>query len=86
MTDNEAIMRIYLTVDGGTTNTRVSLVKNRQIIATKKINRGARAGIDDKDSLKTALRDTIAELLSSYGLTAEDVCRIFGDRDGGTHF
>ncbi len=76
MTENEAIMRIYLTVDGGTTNTRVSLVKNRQIIATKKINRGARAGIDDKDGLKTALRDTIAELLSNNGLTEKDVCRI----------
>ena len=69
-------MRIYLTVDGGTTNTRVSLVKDRQIIDTKKISRGARAGIDDRDGLKKALREVINELLKSNGLYEKDIHRI----------
>ena len=61
-------MKIYITIDGGTTNTRVNLVKDRQIIDTRKIARGAKAGIDDKDGLKIALKDAIRDLLDSNSI------------------
>lgn len=69
-------MKTYITIDGGTTNTRVNLVIDRKIIATKKISRGARAGIDDKEGLKSALHDAIAELLTENDLTEGDLCKI----------
>ena len=69
-------MKTYITIDGGTTNTRVNLVIDRKIIATKKIARGARAGIDDKEGLKIALHDAIAELLAENNLTEGDLCKI----------
>ena len=61
-------MKIYITIDGGTTNTRVNLVKDRQIIDTRKIARGAKAGIDDKNGLKVALKDAIRDLLDSNSI------------------
>ena len=66
----------YLTVDGGTTNTRVSLVENERIVTTRKIERGAKAGIDDRDGLKIALRDTIRTILVEASLNESDICRI----------
>ena len=61
-------MKIYITIDGGTTNTRVNLVKDRQIIDTRKIARGAKAGIDDKNGLKIALKEAIRDLLDSNSI------------------
>ena len=69
-------MKIYITIDGGTTNTRVNLVIDRKIIATKKISRGARAGIDDKEGLKIALHNAIAELLAEHDLKESDLHKI----------
>ena len=65
-------MANYITVDGGTTNTRIYLVKDRVIVDTVKIPIGAGNG---KEYLKTALRDAIALLLSSHGMTEREfVC------------
>lgn len=69
-------MKIYITIDGGTTNTRVNLVKDRQIIDTRKIARGAKAGIDDKNGLKVALKDAIRDLLDSNSIQEKEVIRI----------
>ena len=66
----------YLTIDGGTTNTRVSLVENERIVTTRKIDRGAKAGIDDREGLKIALRDTVREILEEASLTESDICRV----------
>ena len=41
----------YITIDGGTTNTRLSLVINGEIIRTVKYNVGARVGVDNKNLL-----------------------------------
>ena len=38
-------MSLYITIDGGTTNTRITIVKNKKIIDTIKLNIGARIGI-----------------------------------------
>ena len=66
-------MAIYLTVDGGTTNTRVYLVRDGVILDSVKIPAGAR---DGKDALVPALREATAELINKYGLCESDVCRI----------
>lgn len=47
----DADMKNYITIDGGTTNTRVSLVKGEEIVKTIKLAVGARVGIDNKNCL-----------------------------------
>lgn len=69
-------MKRYITIDGGTTNTRVNLVKNDRIVATKKLCRGARAGIDDREGLKIELREAIADILSENQLSEGDITKI----------
>ena len=67
-------MSNYFTVDGGTTNTRISLVCDYRITATKKINIGVGSG--DTAYLKKAIRDAISELILQSGLTEKDIERI----------
>lgn len=69
-------MKRYITIDGGTTNTRVNLVEGDRLIAAKKINRGAKAGIDDRDGLKIELKTAISSLLSENNLTESDLTKI----------
>ena len=66
-------MAIYLAVDGGTTNTRVTLVREGSVCDTQKLSVGARNGAD---ALKKALRQGIFEILSRHGLAEGDVSRI----------
>jgi 2-dehydro-3-deoxygalactonokinase len=63
-------MKRYLTVDGGTTNTRISLVCDGAVRDTKKLSVGARNGAD---ALKGALREGITDLLAAHKLDAHDV-------------
>lgn len=56
-------MANYITIDGGTTNTRVNLVRDNNIIKTVKIKLGARAGIDGNQLLKEKLKEAIEECL-----------------------
>lgn len=67
-------MANYLTIDGGTTNTRVSLVCEHRLLATKKMSIGA--GNADVAALKSAVRTAIAQILSENGRTEQDICRI----------
>lgn len=69
-------MKRYITIDGGTTNTRVSLVENTRVIASKRISRGAKAGIDDRDGLKVALKEAISSILEENSLSEEDIIKI----------
>lgn len=69
-------MANYITIDGGTTNTRISLVKDYEVIETLKYNVGARAGIDDNLLLKKTVKNGISKLLSQNGLKKEDITRI----------
>ena len=66
-------MKRYLTVDGGTTNTRISLVSGGAIREVKRLSVGARNGAD---ALKSVLRTGISELLASNGLCERDICAI----------
>lgn len=55
-------MRNYITIDGGTTNTRVSLVKGEEIVKTIKLAIGAKVGIDNKELLISEIKKAIEQL------------------------
>lgn len=57
-------MGTYITVDSGTTNTRVSLVSNGMVIETESFPIGARAGVDGNEKLKEKLKESVENLLS----------------------
>lgn len=67
-------MANYITVDGGTTNTRVSLVCSGQIVAVKKL----RIGVGDHDvlSLQKAISQAISEILKANDVFESDIVRI----------
>lgn len=69
-------MAEYITIDGGTTNTRLRLVVNHRIVDTVKAAVGARAGIQDRLLLRQTIRDGIRELLSRNQKEEEDITRI----------
>ena len=69
-------MSNYITIDGGTTNTRVSLISDGNTVAIKKINLGARSSIDDKSALTSALKSAISDILAENGLAESDIIRI----------
>jgi len=69
-------MANYITVDGGTTNTRLTLVCDHAIVDTLKYGIGAAVGCDAKDSLKQALKEGIENILHRNGLSESDIDRI----------
>ena len=64
---------IYITIDGGTTNTRISLVSDKEIKDTVKLNVGARANMNGDGILQKAIGEGIKKLLSSNNITEKDV-------------
>lgn len=66
-------MAVYLTVDGGTTNTRVYLVRAGEVVDKRRLSVGVRVG---EAVYKTVLREAIAELLSANSLRETDVARV----------
>ena len=69
-------MAKYITIDGGTTNTRLSLVIDNVITDTVKYNIGALVGGDDKCAFKNTLKEGIGKLLERNSVRAEEICRI----------
>jgi len=69
-------MATYITIDGGTTNTRISLVEDLKVIDTLKFGVGARAGIDDKKILENTVKNGIIEILKNNKKTETDITRI----------
>ncbi|MBE6584414.1 MAG: hypothetical protein E7649_05495 [Ruminococcaceae bacterium] len=66
-------MAIYITVDGGTTNTRAYLVRDGKICDSFKLNTGARNG---RGALTEGLRVGIRELLLRNSLSESEIERI----------
>lgn len=58
---------IYITIDGGTTNTRISLVKSNKTIKTVKLSMGARSGIGGSDELKREIKEAVLSLQDILG-------------------
>ena len=69
-------MTTYITIDGGTTNTRLHLVRNKEIISTLKLSVGARKNIENPGLFKESIRDAIERLLKENNLTESDITRI----------
>ena len=66
-------MANYITVDGGTTNTRLYLVKDRKVTDTIKLPSGIRDGLS---LLKKNLKVGITSLLAQNRLESKDICCI----------
>lgn len=69
-------MSVYITVDGGTTNTRISIVKDLKVIDTLKYNVGARLGIDSNTILHETIKNGIVEILSRNNIEEQDIKKI----------
>lgn len=69
-------MGIYITIDGGTTHTRINLVKDKKLISGVKLSIGARANMGDKNLLKTEIKKGIEKLLQENNIEAKAVVRI----------
>ena len=66
-------MAIYLTVDGGTTNTRIYLLRDGVLTDSRKLSVGARSGAA---ALKEALAEHIAAILRENGVKPAQVFKI----------
>lgn len=67
-------MSTYITIDGGTTSTRVNLLKNREILDTVKLDIGARASIGNREKYMGAIKSAIDEIILRNN--ARDIKRI----------
>lgn len=66
----------YICIDGGTTNTRLSLTVNHEIKDTLKYNIGAGKSIESTAALRAAVKQGIEQLLERNGLQSADITRI----------
>lgn len=64
-------MERYITLDGGTTSTKISVVAGGEIIDTVKVASGS-----ERAAYFSAVRVAIAELLARCALSEADICRI----------
>ncbi len=69
-------MKNYITIDGGTTNTRISLVQDGRVTDTLKFAVGARMGIENTALLKETVKKGIEELLARHGMCTGDIVKI----------
>ena len=67
----EVFMKRYITLDGGTTNTKISVVSGGEIIDTVKA-----VSSSERAVYFAAVRCAIAELLARNSLCEADICRI----------
>jgi len=57
-------MANYVTIDGGTTNTRINLIEGKRIVDTLKLSIGARLGAENNSEYKKSIKKGIDELIS----------------------
>ena len=69
-------MKYYVTIDGGTTNTRVNLVCDGKVIKSEKISIGARDCIDGNSKLKDAITEKIDYICLQNSIKPEDLTAI----------
>lgn len=80
-------MANYITIDGGTTNTRVSLVRDMKILDVQKYAVGAKIGSENKQILKNTIKDAVNQILSNNNMKESDITKILASgmitSDGG---
>ena len=64
---------MIISIDGGTTNTRLTLIENRRIVARVKRRVGARDRISGGNLLREAVKDGIRELLNLNKLDETEI-------------
>ena len=69
-------MALYITIDGGTTNTRISLFDGQKTIDKLSFNIGAKSNIDNDTLYKNTIRDGILKILSDNSLKRSNISRI----------
>lgn len=69
-------MRRFITIDGGTTSTRISLVADGKILKTVKSEVGVRTNMSAKGSLAMAVSYGITSLLREFDLSENDIEKI----------
>ena len=69
-------MANYICIDGGTTNTRLHLVFNGDILDTVNLSIGARACSEDPEAFKKLLQSAMQQLLQRNRLSQGEICRI----------
>lgn len=69
-------MADYICIDGGTTNTRVYLVRGLQILDTVRLNLGAGSCGEDPQGFRQALKGAIDTILDRNGRCSGDITRI----------
>lgn len=66
-------MANYITIDGGTTNTRISLIADNQIIDTLQYSVGAGKNMENRGILAETIKRGIAEILAKNKMKKEHV-------------
>ena len=66
-------MSIYITIDGGTTNTRIYLAENKKVLDKETIDMGARSCIDSKELFLERLKDSIEKLIKNNNLSSSNI-------------
>ncbi len=66
-------MRTYITIDGGTTSTRVRLVKNREILETVQLPLGVLAASENGEAYRSAIKGAIDEIIAHSMETPERI-------------
>lgn len=57
-------MSTYITIDGGTSSTRVNLLKNGEISDSVKLNIGARASIESREKYVSAIKEAVDRIIT----------------------
>ena len=73
-------MAIYLTLDGGTTNTRLYLAKDGEVLSSLALPVGA--GRTERAEYRAAIAKGAERILAEAGVAAADVAAFFGKRHG----
>lgn len=66
-------MKCYITIDGGTTNTRVNLVADKKVVDSRKIALGAKDCVSDSNALKLAIAGEIDNICLQNGIKKSNV-------------
>ncbi len=69
-------MANYIAIDGGTTNTRVHLVKSGVVADTVKLDMGVRINSEGTDKYKNELKGAVCKILFENNLTENDIEKI----------
>lgn len=69
-------MSNYITIDGGTTNTRINLVKNEAVADTLSYGIGAKKSMYDNRILKETIKAGIEQILNRNGMKASGIEKI----------